>query len=651
MILAPAGNKRSFLAAIAAGADAIYCGLKIFSARMEAENFSVEELGRLSRLAHKKGVKVYIAFNSILKESELEKVFRILNKVSRYIQCDALIVQDVAMVPLARRAGFENEIHVSTLGNLTFPDAIESAQKMGFNQVVLPREFNVDEIKEMAAHTPDDMNLEVFIHGALCYSISGRCYWSSWFGGKSALRGRCVQPCRRMYTQQKEKKKHFSCTDFSADVLVKVLKQIPQVKTWKIEGRKKSPHYVYYTVKAYQMLRDNPKQKKEALSFLEYAMGREFSHYNLLPQRPQNPLDHDSQTESGLFLGRVKNIHEPYFITREALFPGDLLRIGNEENKFHDIQKVTRAIPKKGKFYLAKSARFKVKKGTAVHIIDRRGKEIEDQIHDLEAQLKTIEKIEVMPGNLRIPQPPTGLRKSRKDPIEVSIRRSKNKGGKNMRSNGNTGGDSGFWISTQRYGTKASRNDWLWLDPALFPQEANLCKQYIQRAVQRGAKNFVLNAPWQITLFKNPKPLNIWAGPYCNLSNTLAIHEFKKLGFSGAIVSPELDKDTFFSLPQSSPLPLGIVVQGNWPLAVSKTLSPSLSPKTAFKSPKGEIAWANKYNDTYYVFPNWALDIQTHKDELHKAGYTHFFSLHENIPKTVKIKARPGIWNWNLKLL
>ena len=435
--------------------------------------------------------------------------------------------------------------------------------------------------------------------------------------------------------------------DFSADVLVKVLKQIPQVNTWKIEGRKKSPHYVYYTVKAYQLLRDDPKQKKEALSLLEYAMGREFSHYNLLPQRPQNPLDHDSQTESGLFLGRVKNIHEPYFITREALFPGDLLRIGNEENKFHDIQKVTRAIPKKGKFYLAKSARFKVKKGTAVHIIDRRGKEIEDQIQELDAQLEAITKIKVKPSSLHPPRPMMGLRKAKKSPIEICIRRSKSKSNKGPRPHG----DSGFWISTQRYGIKASRQDWLWLDPVLFPQEATLCRQYIMQAIQRGAKNFVLNAPWQISLFRNPKQLNLWAGPYCNLSNTVAINEFKKMGFSGAIVSPELDKDTFLDLPKSSPLPLGIIIHGNWPLAVSRTLSPNLAPKVPFTSPKGEVAWANKHNDTYYVFPNWVLDIQAHREELYKAGYSHFFSLEENIPKTVKIKPRPGIWNWNLKLL
>ncbi|MCP4021625.1 MAG: U32 family peptidase, partial [Desulfobacteraceae bacterium] len=271
-ILAPAGDKNSFLAAMAAGADAIYCGLKIFSARMEADNFSIEELSRLSKLAKQHHIKLYIAFNSIIKEGEQEKAFKILNKLVQHVDVDALIVQDLAMISLARKSGFKGEFHLSTLGNMTFPIGMETVKQMGFSKLVLPREMTIDEIKEMADQAPKGLDLEVFIHGALCYGISGRCYWSSWFGGKSGLRGRCVQPCRRMYLQKGQNKRFFSCMDFSVDVLAKILKEVPCVTTWKIEGRKKSPHYVYYTVKAFQMLRDDPKLKKEALGFLDYAM-------------------------------------------------------------------------------------------------------------------------------------------------------------------------------------------------------------------------------------------------------------------------------------------------------------------------------------------------------------------------------------------
>jgi putative protease len=651
MILAPAGNTNSFLAAIAAGADAIYCGLKIFSARMEADNFSIEELSRLAALAKARQIKVYIAFNSIIKESEQDKVFKILTKLCEFVQFDVLIVQDLAMIPLAKKAGFKKEFHVSTLGNCTFPLGLDTAKKAGFSGVVLPREYTIDEIKEMARKTPENMTLEVFIHGALCYSISGRCYWSSWFGGKSALRGRCVQPCRRIYEQKDQKKRHFSCMDFSADVLVKVLKEIPEVTTWKIEGRKKSPHYVYYTVKAYKLLRDEPTRKKEALSYLDYAMGRELSHYNLLSQRIQNPLEHTSETGSGLFIGRVKNPAEPYFIAREELFSGDLLRIGYEENEFHDIQKVTRAIPKKGRFFLSKRARFKVKSGTPVFIIDRRGPELESLIKELESELEMIEKIQVRP----ILDTPSSKKRgakvfaSKKRPVELLVSRGRHTSSKNRP--GTFHGDTGIWISANAYGNKPSGKTWLWLDPLLFPGEENICRNYLDQAVKKGAKNFVLNAFWQIGLFKDPQRLNLWAGPFCNITNSMTVNLMKTHGFSGAIVSPELDRETFLALPGASDLPLGVVTHANWPLAVSRIISPDLTPGQMFQSPKGEDGWISKSNNTFHVFPNWPLDLTDQKEELERAGYTLFVSLQENIPKGVKMKSRPGLWNWNLKLL
>lgn len=644
-ILAPAGDKNSFLAAIAAGADAIYCGLKIFSARMEADNFSVEELARLTILAKSRNIDVYIAFNSIIKESELEKAYKILSKLIQFVDFDALIVQDLAMIPLAKKAGFKKEFHLSTLGNCTFPFGLEATKQLGFKKIVLPREFTIDEMKVMASTVPKDIELEVFIHGALCYSISGRCYWSSWFGGKSSLRGRCVQPCRRVYEQKGLKKRHFSCMDFSADVLVKILSQIPEITTWKIEGRKKSPHYVYYTVKAYKLLRDDPAKKKEALSYLDYALGREFSHYNLLSQRIMNPLDHSSETGSGLFAGRVQNPALPFFITREALIPSDLLRIGFEDDQFHDIQKVTRAVPKKGKFFLSKQSKFKIKKGTPVYIIDRRGSELAEVIKALDVELDEIEKTSIRPVEMAIKfDLPRKTGKPKNSIKHITLSR-----GKFRQSSFQS--ESGVWISSQGYSVPPSGKNWLWLDPLLFPGEETICLDYINKALKKGAKNFVLNAVWQISLFKTPKKLNIWAGPFCNITNSYTVNLLKTYGFSGAIVSPELDQETFFTLPERCDLPLGVVIYGNWPLGISRLISNDLKTNQAFTSPKGETAWISKHNSNYFVFPNWLLDLSSKKELLEKAGFSLFVNIHETIPPGIKIKNRPGLWNWNLKLL
>ena len=304
------------MAALAAGADAVYCGLKQFSARMNAENFSVENLIRLSALAHAMDVKVYIALNTLVKPDEINSAGKLLENLSQSVNPDAIIIQDLSLIPLARQAGYQGEIHLSTLSNVSFPEAWKEVKKIPeITRVVTPRELNIDEVKAFANACPPDKSIEIFVHGALCYGVSGRCYWSSFFGGKSGLRGRCVQPCRRMYDVKGEKKRYFSCQDLSLDVLAKVVADVKNISAWKIEGRKKGPHYVFYTVRAYQLFRDHgkdPNAKKEALSLLENALGRRSTHYNFLPQRPQVPVKTEEQTGSGLFIGRLKGSEKKY---------------------------------------------------------------------------------------------------------------------------------------------------------------------------------------------------------------------------------------------------------------------------------------------------------------------------------------------------
>ncbi|MBW2710752.1 MAG: U32 family peptidase, partial [Deltaproteobacteria bacterium] len=171
-ILAPAGNKDSFLAAIAAGADEIYCGLKHFSARMKAKNFSIEDLAPLTRLAHDKGVKVYVTLNSLLKPDDLDVAGGLLQQLNRHVKPDGIIIQDLSFIQLARQTGFSGELHLSTLSNVSFQEALKLARNnIGVHRIVLPRELNIDEIKAMALACPRDLGLEVFIHGALCYGV------------------------------------------------------------------------------------------------------------------------------------------------------------------------------------------------------------------------------------------------------------------------------------------------------------------------------------------------------------------------------------------------------------------------------------------------------------------------------------------------
>jgi len=649
-ILAPAGNKESFLAAIAAGADEIYCGLRQFSARMKAENFSIEELAPLTRLAHDKGIKVYVTLNSLLKPDDMDMAGGLLQQLDRYVKPDGIIVQDLSFIQLARQARFSGELHLSTLSNVSFPDALELVKnKLGVHRIVLPRELNIDEMKAMALACPKDLGLEVFVHGALCYGVSGRCYWSSYFGGKSGLRGRCVQPCRRVYAQKDRQKRFFSCQDLSLDVLVKVLLSIPEIRTWKIEGRKKGPHTVFYTVKAYRILRDqgtDPKMKKAALEMLAYALGRTGTHYNFLPQRPQNPVNLESQTGSGLFVGNVKSSKQtPFLNPREELLPGDLLRLGYEDESWHTTTRVGKYIPKGGRLYLKPRSKQRLEKGIPVFLIDRQEKDLEEIFAELESECvkAPVLKSTVSKFVARLP------RKSEKKKDAASDLHVYRYLGKTRHR-----GFSGLWLSNseiKKLPKGLCSRIWWWLPPVVWPDDAQNQKEQVDAVLKKGARNFVLNAPWQIGFFTHLKRLNLWAGPFCNIANALALSTLESLGFSGAIVSPELGQKDYLLLPKHSPLPLGMVISGNWPLCVSRVLSDQLEIETSFASPKGEKAWARKVESDYWVYPNWTLDLTAKQRALEHAGYSLFVHLVETIPKDVDLKKRPGLWNWDLELL
>ncbi len=672
-ILAPAGNKASFLAAIAAGTDAVYCGLKQFSARMEAKNFTLKDLVPLTDLAHEKGVEVYLALNTLVKPGEIKEAGRLVDQINRWVKPDGLIIQDLCFVELARQVGFSGKLHLSTLANVGFPAALKLVRKnLGINRVVIPRELNIDEIKIMAQACPENLDLEIFVHGALCYGVSGRCYWSSYLGGKSGLRGRCVQPCRRLYHQKNHTARFFSCMDLSLDVLTKVLLSIPKVRSWKIEGRKKGPHYVYYTVKAYQILRDyiskeggkDPSMKKTALDLLAQSLGRKGTHYNFLPQRPQNPVCTDGQTGSGLLVGKIQGARQnPYLIPRIELLPGDVLRIGYEDESWHGIYRVTRYAPKKGRLHLKLSSKKGPGKGTAVFLLDRREKELKKMLSGLEDDLVLVTKASMLkpgiPPSTFNAEPPKKPRKKRRG-FDLYIYRNLIKTAPRVQA--------GLWLSfdvRRKIEGSLKSGLWWWLPPVIWPEEEKQLQRIVNLALEKGVKNFVLNAPWQMAFFPAQKGLNIWAGPFCNISNPLAIEMLASLGICGVIVSPELGHEDYMLLPEKSSLPLGIIVSGNWPLCISriidkgkvkekdagKNFDKKFSPGVLFASPRGEEGWASRYKSDYWIYPNWALDITAKKDELQKAGYTMFVHLEEPVPKKVKLKKRPGLWNWDTGLI
>jgi U32 family peptidase len=650
LILAPAGNRAAFLAALAAGADEIYCGLRQFSARMAAENFTMEDLIPLTLLAHDKGIRVHVALNALLKPDDLSTAESLLQQLVSHVKPDGIIIQDLAFVHLAGQTGFKGKLHLSTLSNVSFSAALRQVQNsFGVHRIVLPRELNIDEIKAMAVACPKGLDLEVFVHGALCYGVSGRCYWSSYFGGKSGLRGRCVQPCRRMYRQKEQNKRFFSCQDLSLDVLARVLLAIPQIRAWKIEGRKKGPHTVFYTIKAYRMLRDHgtdPNIKKEALLLLSYALGRSGTHYHFLPQRPQNPIGFDDRTGSGLFVGTVKGTAQtPFLNPKEMLLPGDLLRIGYEDQAWHKTVGVGKYVPKGGRLTLKLQWKKNGGEKIPVFLIDRREKDLMDSISGLE---KDLIPTPVLPSAASdsVVKPFKRFEKHKEKSTDLSVYRHPGK----IKPFDATG----LWLSKQsaaRLSKKLRSRIWWWLPPVIWPDNEKELKELIDSMLNTGAGYFVLNAPWQRALFDDAKKITLWAGPFCNIANASAIKILASMGFKGVIVTPELGQKDYLLLPAQSPLPLGMVLYGNWPLCVSRVLSDRLETERLFTSPKGEAAWATKIESDYWVYPNWKLDLRSQRKSLEKEGYRLFVHLFEPIPKNVTLKNRPGMWNWEVGLL
>lgn len=238
-ILAPLGGISDLAAALNTGADAVYLGLLKFSARKNAENFSVEDLKTVCVECHRRGVKVYAALNTLVYDSELPDYAEC---VRRAAECgvDGLIIQDLGAAKLAKQVCPELPRHASTQMSLNSLAGVKAAGELGFCRAVVGRELSREEIRHIADNS--DIELEVFVHGALCVSISGQCYMSSIFGGRSGNRGLCAQPCRL----------DFSCGERHNVISLKDSSLIPHlpeleemgISSLKIEGRMKRPEYI-----------------------------------------------------------------------------------------------------------------------------------------------------------------------------------------------------------------------------------------------------------------------------------------------------------------------------------------------------------------------------------------------------------------------
>ena len=252
-ILAPAGSMQALTAAVRAGADAVYLGSHRFSARTSAHNFDDAELEEAVRYCHENGAAVHLAVNTLVRCDEIRDAMRLIEYACS-LGVDALIMQDMGLISLTRRCCPEMPVHASTQLSVHTADGVLLLAEMGLKRVVLSRELSFEEIKEITSKSP--VEIEVFVHGALCMCVSGQCYFSAMLGSRSGNRGACAQPCRLPFSVNGGTGHDLSLKDLSVIEHLRELQEIG-VASAKIEGRMKRPEYVAASVAACRQSLDN----------------------------------------------------------------------------------------------------------------------------------------------------------------------------------------------------------------------------------------------------------------------------------------------------------------------------------------------------------------------------------------------------------
>jgi putative protease len=353
-LLAPAGSPEALNAAIGEGADAVYLGLKNFNARLRTSNFAYSQFEGSVKNLHRMKKKMYVTVNTVFEQREADRMYQLLKYLS-IVGPDGLIVQDFGVAKMVRDHFPSLKLHASTQMNIAGNRGVNLLSKCGFSRAVLARELTLDEIREVKMNT--NMELEVFIHGALCVSASGICLFSSYLGGKSANRGMCTQACRRLYQEEEDKGYFFSPMDLQLAELIPDLAEAG-VSSFKIEGRMKSAEYVGTVVSAYRRIIDGlggsedekTKAVQEGLHILQNDFARTKTKFYHLEGAPSDWLNPSQDGGTGIAFGtilKVKGIGE----NRKALIQdnlvspelGDSVRLHKADDSIRRAHKIIHA--------------------------------------------------------------------------------------------------------------------------------------------------------------------------------------------------------------------------------------------------------------------------------------------------------------------
>jgi len=372
-LLAPAGDMEKLKTALHFGADAVYFAGKNYGLRAMSSNFTTEEMSEAVKLVHSKNKKAYVTLNVYARNNDFNDLKEYLNFLES-IKIDGVIVSDLGMIDFIKTNAPKIEIHVSTQANTTNKYSAGFYKSLGASRVVLARELSIDEIREIKQYNPD-LELEVFVHGAMCISYSGRCLLSNYLTGRDSNHGECVQACRWKYyiTEESRLNENMEIQEDnkgtyimnSKDLcLINYLDQIIEsgVNSLKVEGRMKSPYYVATVINTYRRAIDSyynavaQKKKykldKSLLDELLKASHRDYTTGFMFPngEIKQN-LNSSAQVQTSKFVAIVKKVEEGRILVemRNRFLKGDQLEILSPNESFHKTILIDKIEDLKGK--------------------------------------------------------------------------------------------------------------------------------------------------------------------------------------------------------------------------------------------------------------------------------------------------------------
>ncbi|MCL2832618.1 MAG: U32 family peptidase [Treponema sp.] len=574
-LLAPAGTPEALDAAIAEGADAVYLGLKNFNARMRSSNFAYSQFESALKTLRRMGKKLYVTVNTVFEEREADRMYQLL-KYLNGLGPDGILVQDFGVIIMARENFPALKLHASTQMNIACSRGVNLLSRYGFSRAVLARELSLEEIRDIRKNT--NMELEVFVHGALCICVSGLCLFSSYLGGKSANRGMCTQACRRLYTPENtgDGAYYFSPGD------LQLMEKIPDlceagVNSFKIEGRMKSAEYVGTVVSAYRLVLDSigagneetEKAVKKAAGILCNDFAREKTVFLFNGEQDISWLNPGQSGGTGIPLGKILKVKENEkhygLISNNTLLPdtGDTIRIHRADDTLRVSHKITEVEDEAGEIksrWVTIPPDFRA--GDSVYLIQTK------------SMTKRYPKIINIKPESNVRGPGRDRAAPPMPPPEPGRQHSGNETGGAVKKTGRKTADLGEGIYVQvsrvedlytlqsRRPVKAilSWNHRLYtrltgknkadlpfdthdliisLDPFL-PQnlEAELAQDMAGLA-DRGFKYFIMNNPGHFSIFKNlaKKEITLIAGPWLYFFNSWA-QSFLKANGSSYFVSP-----------------------------------------------------------------------------------------------------------------